>query len=175
MELGLDGKKAKVCITVAMSRTRRAIGKEGKLLWHIPDDMRRFKSLTLGHPVIMGRKTFDSIISYLGSPLPGRTNIIVTRSTEHIDGCFVHHSLEAALEAAHAIETEEIHIGGGSEIYAQALPYTDRLYLTLVDDEPDADTFFPEYSDFTSIVDQEKREQNGILYEWVTLEKNKMR
>jgi len=134
--------------------------------------MKRFKELTLGHPVIMGRKTFDSIISYLGKPLPGRTNIIVSRSGMCVDDCLVYDSLEKALEAAHAIDQEEIHIGGGSEIYTQALPHADRLYLTLVDDEPEADSFFPEYGDFTKVVGSEKREQNGLTYEWLTLERN---
>jgi dihydrofolate reductase len=163
--------KARVCITVAVSATDRAIGKEGKLLWHIPDDMKRFKALTMGHPVIMGRKTFDSIVSYLGGPLPGRTNIVVTRSNMCIEGCLVFHTLEEAFTAAHAIDTVEVHIGGGSEIYAQSLPFVDRLYLTLVHDTKDADTFFPDYSMFTKEIEREEREHNGLRYTWLTLER----
>jgi dihydrofolate reductase len=163
--------KPRVAITVALSSQRRAIGMSGKLLWHIPDDLKRFKRLTLGHPVIMGRKTFDSIVAYLGGPLPGRTNIVVTRSSICIDGCLVYHSLEEALAAAEAIEDEEVHIGGGSEIYAQALPFVTRLYLTVIDDEPDADTFFPDYSEFTKVVEREEREYNGLHYTWLTLER----
>jgi len=162
---------AKVCITVAVSATNRAIGKEGKLLWHIPDDMKRFKQLTMGHPVIMGRKTFDSIVSYIGGPLPGRTNMVVTRSNLCIDGALVYHSLEDALTAARAIDDTEIHIGGGSEIYSQALPHTDRLYLTLVHDTKDADTYFPDFSTFTKEIEREEREHNGLRYTWLTLER----
>lgn len=169
--MNLPPKKAKVCITVAISKYNRGIGKNGKLLWHIPEDMKRFKRLTMGHPIIMGRKTFDSIVSYIGGPLPGRTNIIVTRSQMCIEGCLVFDSLEKALEAAHAIDQEEVHIGGGAEIYAQALPVTDRLYLTLVDDQKDADTFFPEYSAFTAVLEHEFKEHKDTKYEWLTLER----
>lgn len=167
----LTQKKAKTCIVVAISATDRAIGKEGKLLWHIPEDMKRFKRLTLGHPVIMGRKTFDSIVSYLGGPLPERTNIIVTRSNIHIEGCTVCHSLPEALATAHAIDQEEIHIGGGSEIYREVLPYVDRLYLTIVHDTKEADAFFPEYDEFTKVIEREEHEHNGLRYTWLTLER----
>lgn len=164
-------RKAKICIVVAISAADRAIGKEGKLLWHIPDDMKRFKQLTLGHPVIMGRKTFDSILSYLGNPLPDRTNIVVTRSNISIDGCLVHHSIEDALAYAHTIEENEIHIGGGSEIYREVLPHVDRLYLTLVHDTKEADAYFPEYDEFTTEIFREEHEHNGLKYTWLTLEK----
>ena len=163
--------KAKVCITVALSVHDRGIGKGGKLLWHIPDDLRRFKQLTLGHPVIMGRKTFDSIVALIGHPLPGRTNIVVTRQDICIDGALTYHSLEEALEAARAIEADEVHIGGGAEIYAEALPYTDRLYLTLIEEQKPADTFFPDYADFTKIISTERREYDGLRYTWLTLER----
>lgn len=171
MQKDTEEKRAKVCIVAALSRKKRGLGNTGKLLWHIPDDMKRFKKLTMGHPVIMGRKTFESIVTYLGGPLPGRTNIIVTRSNLCIDGCLVYNSLEKALEAAHAIDREEVHIGGGAEIYKEALPYTDRLYLTLIDDEKEADAFFPDYHEFTKVLSSEKREYNGLSYEWVTLER----
>ncbi len=165
-------KKAKVCIVVALGKYNREIGKEGKLLWHIPDDLKRFKRLTMDHPVIMGRKTFDSIVSYLGGPLPGRTNIVVSRNTQSIEGALVSHSLEDALRTAHEMDTEEIHIGGGSEIYTQALPFVDRLYLTLIEDKKDADTFFPDYSEFTRVIEKEEREHNGLRYTWLTLERS---
>lgn len=165
-------KKAKVCIVVAISREKRAIGLGGKLLWHIPEDMKRFKALTVGHPVIMGRKTFESILGYLGKPLPDRTNIVVTRDPSYThEGVEVFTSLDAALARAHELDTEEVHIGGGAEMYQQALPLTDRLYLTIVDDEPDADTFFPEYDEFTKIISEEKRDHDGLSYTWLTLER----
>lgn len=155
-----------------MSRERRAIGNKGKLLWHIPDDLKRFKQLTMGHPVIMGRKTFESILGYLGAPLLGRTTIVVTRDKAYAhEGVTIAHSLEDAFEEARALDGDEIHIGGGSEIYAQVLPFVDRLYLTIVDDEPEADTFFPDYSPFTKVMEQESREHTGLKYEWLTLER----
>lgn len=165
-------KTARTSIVVAMSRGRRAIGKEGKLLWHISDDLKRFKELTRGHPVIMGRKTFESIVGYLGGPLPGRTNIVVTRNPDYsYDGVVIVSSLEEALIEARKLDDEEIHIGGGADLYAQALPHVDRLYLTLVDAEPEADTFFPPYEDaFTHVIgEKERRDHNGLAYEWVTL------
>jgi len=171
-------KKPRVSIVVVMSAHDRAIGKADKLLWHIPDDLKRFKALTLGHPVIMGRKTFESIISYLGGPLPGRTNIVVTRNTSYLPaqagklkGAEMFYSLEDALTYAKAFDTKEIFIGGGSEIYTQALPHTDRLYLTLVNEQKDADSFFPGYSAFTKEIAREERGHNGIHYTWLTLER----
>jgi dihydrofolate reductase len=170
----LTQKGPRVSIVVAMSRTKRAIGKGGKLLWHIPEDMKRFKDLTMGHPVIMGRKTFESIINYLGTPLPGRTNIVVSRVAAFTyPGVIVAPSLEDALENARVLDSVEIHIGGGSEIYAQALPLVDRLYLTIVDDEPEADTYFPEYTkEFSRILSHEARKtKEGLGYEWLTYER----
>ncbi|NCN52780.1 dihydrofolate reductase [Candidatus Parcubacteria bacterium] len=164
--------KAKVCIVVAVSKEKHAIGNGDKLLWHIPEDMKRFKTLTLGHPVIMGRKTFESILGYLGKPLPDRTNIVVTRDESYThEGVEVCTSLESALALAHELDSEEIHIGGGAEIYRQVLPFIDRLYLTIVDDEPNADTFFPDYSEFTKVIETEKRDHDGLTYTWLTLER----
>jgi dihydrofolate reductase len=167
----------RIALVVAMSRTRRAIGNQGKLLWHIPEDLKRFKNLTMGHPVIMGRKTFESIVSYIGKPLPNRTNIVISSHTSFsYPGVMVTHNLEEALENARVIDLEEIHIGGGAQIYTQVLPFVDRLYLTLVDDEPEADTFFPEYADvFTNVLAQEKHTTPaGLTYEWLTLERPKL-
>ena len=167
-------KKAKVCIVVALSKERRALGNNGKLLWHITEDLKRFKALTVGHPVIMGRKTFESVLSYLGKPFPERTNIVVTRNTNFAyEGVTVMSSLDTALAYARALDTEEVHIGGGSEIYAQALPSVDRLYFTVIHDEPEADSFFPPYeNEFTKVLSTEKHETaNGLVYEWLTLER----
>lgn len=164
----------KVCITVAISRGKRAIGNKGKLLWHIPEDMKRFRKLTIGHPVVMGRKTFESILAYLGKPLPGRTNIVVTRNAEYTHpDIIVAPTLTDAIENGKVLDASEVHIGGGAEIYAQALPYVDRLYLTLIDDEQEADSFFPEYEkEFTKVIAKEKHQTTeGLVYEWVTLER----
>lgn len=162
----------RIAITVALSKNRRAIGNGGKLLWHISSDLKRFKALTLGHPVIMGRKTFESILGYLGKPLPERTNIVITRNTDYThEGVIVVSSIEEGLERARAIETEEIHIGGGSEIYNLALPYVTRLYLTVIDDEPEADTFFPDYSEFAKEIAREEHSEHEPPYTWLTLER----
>lgn len=174
-------KTTRVSIIAAMSAHDRGIGKEDKLLWHIPDDLKRFKALTAGHPVIMGRKTFESIVGYLGGPLPKRLNIIVTRNKEYLPAqtdkpneVMAAHSLEEALKCAGNL-VDEIFIGGGSEIYNQALPHTDRLYLTLIDDKKEADSFFPDYSDFKKEISREVREHNDIHYAWLILERSKVK
>ena len=165
-----------VCIVVAIGKNRE-LGMENQLLWHIPDDLKRFKQLTLGHPIIMGRKTFESIVQKIGKPLPERTNIVVTRDPAFrgpsATGLLVANSLEEALAMAKDQPgSEEIHIGGGAQIYEQALPYVDKLYLTLIDDEKPADSFFPLYeSEFTKKTFEEKHEWNGLAYTWVTMER----
>jgi len=130
----------KISIIVAMAENR-AIGKDNQLLWHISADLKRFKKITMGHPIIMGRKTFESI----GKVLPGRQNIIITRKEEYqVDGGSVCHNPEAALKCC--ADAEEAFIIGGAEIYRLFLPRTDRIYLTLIHQTyPDADTFFPKF------------------------------
>ena len=168
--------KPHVSIAVAIGRDsqgQHVIGHGNGLLWRIPDDLKRFKQLTLGHPVIMGRKTFESILASLGKPLPGRTNIVITRDQDYAsEGAVIAHSLEEALEKARAIDQEEIHIGGGAQLYEEALPFVDKLYLTLIDDEKEGDTFFPPYEHiFTKKTFEEDREYNGLKYKWVDLER----
>ncbi len=149
------------------------IGRQDKLVWPIPDDLKRFKRLTMGHPVIMGRKTFESILQSLGHPLPGRTNIVVTRGTTYSpEDAVVVHSLEEAIQKAGDIDQEEIFIGGGAQIYEQALPLTDRLYITLIDDEKPGDAYFPPYQHlFTKKLAEESGEHNELKYTWVDLER----
>jgi dihydrofolate reductase len=149
------------------------IGKDNALLWHIPDDLKRFKALTLGHPVIMGRKTFESIVGVLGKALPGRTNIVVTRDMNwNYEGVTVVHSLEEAMAKARGIDSEEIFIGGGTQLYTQALPFVDRLYLTLIEDEKDGDAYFPDYeTEFTKKMSEESHEWDGLRYRWLDLER----
>lgn len=166
----------RVSIAVALGRdgkNNHVIGHGNGLLWRIPDDLKRFKQLTMGHPVIMGRKTFESILASLGKPLPGRTNIVITHDQDYAsEGAVVAHSLEEALEKARAMDQEEIHIGGGAQLYEQALPFVDKLYLTLIDDEKEGDTFFPPYEHiFTKKTFEEDREYNGLKYKWVDLER----
>lgn len=133
-------KPSKISLLAALDR-RRAIGRNGAMPWHLPDDLKRFKALTLGKPVLMGRKTTLAI----GRALPGRPNLVLTRANAapHPDQRVVH-SLEEAL-AASAGGQELVVIGGG-EVYAQAMPHATHLLLTWVDAEtPGADTFFPEF------------------------------
>lgn len=158
---------------VAAIGKHRVLGKDNKLLWHIPDDLKRFKKLTLGHPIILGRKTFESIVGYLGGPLPERTNIVITRDPAwKYPGVVVADSIESAVEKGKALDPQEVFIGGGAQIYAQALPYTDKLYLTLIDDEKEGDSFFPPYEkEFTKKVFEEVHEWKGLKYRWVDLER----
>lgn len=127
-----------ISFVVAMARNG-VIGKDNQLPWRLPADLRHFKTVTMGKPIIMGRKTFDSI----GRPLPGRTNIVVTRDPAYrAEGCVVAHSIEAGLAAAG--DAEEVMVIGGADFYRQLLPRTDRIYLTLIDAEVEGDTWFPE-------------------------------
>lgn len=135
-----------VAMIVAMAKNR-VIGVEGKLPWYLPEDLKFFKRITQAKPLVMGRKTFASI----GKPLPNRLNVVVTRNAEFShDGIRVCHDLPAALELAdqHAtIEAaEEIMVMGGGEIYRQALPFAQRLYITEVDCEVDGDAIFPDFA-----------------------------
>jgi len=125
-----------IAIIAAISRNR-GIGKNGTLPWQISEDLRRFKKLTMGHTVVMGRKTWGS----LARPLPGRRNVVLSRTP--VDGVETYGSLEDALEALHG--EERIFIIGGGDVYSQFLTRAHELYLTIVDREVDADTFFPPY------------------------------
>jgi len=157
-----------VSIIVAIGENN-AIGKDNQLLWHLPADLRHFRDKTSGHTIIMGRKTFDSV----GKPLPKRRNIVVTRQDIQIEGCEVVKSIEEALELCK--EEHEVFIGGGAEIYRQAMSKTDRIYLTIVHQTFDADTFFPEINHElwieTSHVDHLADEKNSIPYSFITLER----
>lgn len=117
------------------------IGRDNALPWRLPEDLRHFKAVTLGHPIVMGRKTWES----LGRPLPGRQNIVVTRRTDYDipTGCTVVNSLAEALDAAAG--TDEVFLIGGADLYAQGLPLADRLYLTEIDADFDGDAWFPDF------------------------------
>jgi dihydrofolate reductase len=164
----------KVVIVAGMGKDTRAIGQENGLIWHVPADMKRFKSLTLGHPIIMGRKTFESIIAILGKPLPGRHNIVITRNSDYkYEGATVVTSLDEAFKVAQEESPAEIHIGGGAEIYRQALPFVDELYLTLFNDDSTGDTIFPEFeNDFTIKTEHEPQEHDGLKFQWIDYKRN---
>lgn len=124
---------------IAAIAENNALGKDNQLIWHLPADLKRFKEVTNGHHIIMGRKTFES----LGKPLPNRTTIIITRNKNYKQkGCIIVHSLEEAIEAAS--EDNNPYILGGAEIYKQAMNIADKLDLTFVHQSFEADAFFPE-------------------------------
>lgn len=166
--------KPRISIIAALS-DNNVIGVNNSLPWHIPGDLKRFKELTTGHPIIMGRKTFES----LGRILPLRTNIVVTRdsasflekATYHPDA--VVSSLEKAVEVARLSPggDEEIFIIGGGHIFKEALEkgIVHRLYLTLVHAEIDGDVFFPDYSDFTKVISRDDAQQENLSYTYLTL------
>lgn len=155
-------------IAIAAIGKNRGLGKNNQLLYKIPEDMKHFRGATMGHPVITGRKNFDA----MGRPLPGRPTIIVTRDAAYKPAnAIVVHSIEEAIVKARGLDSEKIFIIGGGEIYKAALPYTDRLDLTLIDDEKEADVFFPDYSEFTKVISEEKSEYEGIIYSFVEMER----
>ena len=162
----------KISVIAALGKNR-AIGKDNQLLWQIPGDLPRFKSLTLGHPVIMGRKTWESIPEKF-RPLPGRTNIVITRdSSYNAPGAVLAQSFPEALSLARDADgSEEIFAIGGQQVYECALPFATNLYLTLVDDEKEGDAFFPSYEDqFLTEVLREAHVNAGLSYVWLNLER----
>jgi len=158
-----------VSIIVAIS-VNNAIGKDNQLLWHLPADLKHFKEITTGHPIIMGRKTYDSI----GRPLPNRRNIVITRQKDlTIANVEVVHDLSEAI--ALFKEDEEIFVIGGAEIYKHALVYSNKIYLTTVHQEYEADTFFPELNaeewETTHQEYHSTDEKNNVAYTFSTLER----
>ena len=128
-----------------------AIGCKNKLLYWLPNDLRRFKALTTGHTIIMGRRTYDSLPK---GALPHRRNIVLSRSKKELPGCECFRSLEEAL--AHCVDDEDVFIIGGASVYEQALPLADRLLLTEVNDTPlEADAFFPRYDGWTKVSEEQ--------------------
>lgn len=159
----------RLSLIAAMDRNR-VIGINNQLPWHMPADLRHFKALTLGKPVLMGRHTFDS----LGRPLPGRANIVVTRDAHfRPEGVTVCGGLDEALAAAG--EVEEAMVIGGASFYAQCLPRADRLYLTVIQHEFAGDAWFPEYDArawrVTAEEAHEADERNAYAYRFLTLER----
>ena len=126
-------------ILIAATSQNNALGKDNKIIWHLPDDFKRFKELTSGHHIIMGRKTFESF----PKPLPNRTHVVITRQKNYNpEGCFVVNSIEEAFEICP--KTEDVFLIGGAEIYKLGLPFTDKIELTYINETFEADAFFPE-------------------------------
>lgn len=125
---------------IAAMAKNRVIGRNNALPWHLPEDLKYFKATTLGKPILMGRKTFDSI----GKPLPGRTSVVLTRNPDwYFEGCLAVQSLDAAL--TQLADRDEILVIGGAELYQQTLPRAERLYLTEIDTDFEGDAWFPEF------------------------------
>ncbi len=160
----------KISMIAAMANNR-VIGQDNKMPWHLPADLQHFKAVTMSKPVIMGRKTFESI----GRPLPGRKNIIISRNTEYsAPGIEVVASPEAALSLAY--ESDEVMIIGGGNIYQQFLERADSLYLTFIELDVDGDTQFPDYEKMANwhVVEEQFNqadEKNLHAYKFVTLDK----
>lgn len=152
---------------IAVIGENRELGKNNQLLWHLPADLNHFKKITDRHPVIMGRKTFSSI----GKPLPNRINIIVSRDKNfQAAGIYVFSSIEDAIEFARTKDQKEFFIIGGASIYTQGIQFADKLYLTLIKaTRPDADAFFPDYSDFNKVISSEEREEGGYKFTFLEL------
>ena len=164
-------------IIACISQTNRAIGYQNRLLYHIKSDLTRFRELTTGHTIIMGRKTYESLPN---GALPHRRNIVVSRSMKEMEGCEVYPNLDAALKAAEG-KTEETFIIGGESIYRQSLPAASKLYLTVVDDTEinnnaaandapqQADAFFPEINpEEWELIEKEMRNENGLSFSFLT-------
>ena len=164
-------------IIACISQTNRAIGYQNRLLYHIKSDLTRFRELTTGHTIIMGRKTYESLPN---GALPHRRNIVVSRSLKEMEGCEVYPNLEAALKAAEG-EFGETFIIGGESIYRQSLPAARKLYLTVVDDTKinnnaaandapqQADAFYPEINpEECELIEKEMRNENGLSFSFLT-------
>ena len=162
-------------IIACISQTNRAIGYQNRLLYHIKSDLTRFRELTTGHAIIMGRKTYESLPN---GTLPHRRNIVVSRSMKEMEGCEVYPNLEAALKAAES--PQEIFIIGGESIYRQSLHVARKPYLTVVDDTTvndaainatpqQADAFFPEINpEEWELIEKEMRNENGLSFSFLT-------
>ena len=154
---------------IAAVAKNRAIGFENKLIYWLPNDLKRFKALTTGHTIVMGRKTFESLPK---GALPNRRNVVLSRTTKDLPGCDVYPTLEAALQSCKA--DEDVYIIGGARVYEQAISMADRLCLTEVDDTPlQADTFFPPYEDWQEVwrEDHETDERHNYRYAFVDYER----
>ena len=156
-----------ISLIAAMGRNR-VIGKDNSLPWKLPEDMKRFKELTLGKPVIMGRKTFESI----GKPLPNRKNIILTRYKNYkAKECIVVHSVEEALKTIKG--NEEVMVIGGEQIFREFLQKADKMYLTFIDEYFEGDTYFPEYNKDEWKEVQREEHKDDYKYAFVNLERIK--
>lgn len=166
-----------VTAVVAMA-SNRCIGLENSLPWHLPEDLQRFKRLTMGKPVLLGRKTYESILRLRGKPLPGRPHQVLTRQpdwlplSEHREQVHVVRSIEESLWLTETSGEPELMVIGGAEVYAQALPMTDQLEITWIDQVVSGDTFFPEFdsADWTTrACSDSQMSESGLRYRFESL------
>lgn len=161
-------KKPPIISLIVAAARNGAIGKDGQMLWHLPEDMRYFREVTQGKSVIMGRKTWESLPERF-RPLPGRKNIVISRQLNYpVNGAHLVASLEAALRESS--EEAEVFIIGGAQVYQDALPFAHRVYLTQIDADYEADVFFPEldhqeWQEISRTPRQESGELNFVIYE----------
>lgn len=151
---------------IAACSSNRVIGKDNTLIWKVPGDLKRFKEMTTGHTVVMGRLTYESI----GKPLPNRTNVIITRNPEYkVEGCeVIYNGYTALKEILNRSKNEDIFIIGGGNVYSQFLPYADVIELTYIDKEFEGDTFFPEIPNTFLEVKREDLECKDFNYSYIT-------
>jgi dihydrofolate reductase len=147
-----------IALVVAYDKNK-AIGKDGKMPWNIPGELKRYRELTTGNTIIMGRRTYESV----GYPLPNRVNIVITTTIDHIDGCIVAKSLDEAITLA---GNDDIYISGGAGVYREALPLVEKMYITEIDAEYEADTFFPDFDEslFTKEIHETYYEEEKYTY-----------
>ena len=160
----------KISLIVAMANNR-VIGLDNKMPWHLSADLKKFKSITMGSPILMGRKTYESI----GRPLPGRTNMIISRNLDYQqEGCLVFNDLNTALETA-SQSTKEVFIIGGSDLYKAILPLANVIYLTLINKDFQGDTFFPEidFNEWSEVAREDIKDDPSVYfsYSFLKLEK----
>jgi len=161
---------------IAAMDKNHGIGYQNKIPWHIKEDLLRFKNLTLGKTIIIGRKTYESLIGYYersGRQMPDRNTIVVTKNKnlDQKEKIFFCDSVENAIEFAKKIEPKEVIISGGASIFTQGIKFATLLYLTIVEGEFIADTFFPDYSDFKKVIKEEKKSDGKFVYTFINLER----
>ncbi|PSQ17249.1 dihydrofolate reductase [Halobacteriales archaeon QS_8_69_26] len=149
-------------VIVAAVAENGVIGAGGDLPWHYPEDLAHFKETTMGHPVVVGRNTYESIVDRIGEPLPGRTNVVLTsRDLDLPDGAVRAGSVAEAMERARATGSEVAYVVGGASVYRQFLPRADRMVITEIPESPEGDTYFPEY-DRTEWVERDREERGDL-------------
>jgi dihydrofolate reductase len=161
----------KISLIVAMA-SNRAIGLNNQMPWHLSGDLKRFKQITMGHPIIMGRLTFEAI----GRPLPGRTNIIVSRNPSYQqEGCVVVDSVEAAINHGRRL-ADEVFVIGGATLYEATLPLADSLYITQINQDFDGDTFFPDFdtNDWIEVEREDVVDDAGVSFTYSFLKLQKI-